>query len=53
MPPVQQRGKQPVRATAIMSVHPHTRNAAPLEREHGRADSLHPDAWLPGHFLAA
>ena len=35
--------QQPVRATAIMSVHPHTRNAAPLEREHGRSDSLHPD----------
>ncbi len=40
--------QQPVRATAIMSLRPHTRNAVPLDREHGRADSLHPDGGHTG-----
>ena len=34
--------QQPMRATAIVGRHPHARCAAPLDREQGRADSLHP-----------
>ena len=36
--------QQPMRATAVMSGHPHTRWSAPVDREQVRASSLHPDA---------
>ncbi len=35
--------QQPMRATAILSRHPHTRWAASFGREQGRAGSLHPE----------
>jgi len=38
--------QQPMRATAVLSRHPRTRYAASLDREQGRADSLHPDACI-------
>ncbi len=34
--------QQPIRATAVLGGHPHTRWAAPVDREQGRASSLHP-----------
>ena len=34
--------QQPMRATAILSRHPHTHWPAPFDREQGRAGSLHP-----------
>jgi len=37
--------QQPMRATAILGSHRHTRWAAPFDREQGRADSLR---QLPG-----
>jgi hypothetical protein len=37
--------QQPIRATAVLGCHPHTHYAAPFDREHGRAASLHPDGW--------
>jgi hypothetical protein len=38
--------QQPMRATAILSRHPHTHWPAPFDREQGRAGSLHPDGNL-------
>jgi len=35
--------QQPRRATAVLYGHRHTQQAAPLDHDHGRADSLHPD----------
>jgi hypothetical protein len=42
--------QQPMRATAVLGERPHTRWAAPVDREQGRAAGLHPDA---PHFPAA
>jgi hypothetical protein len=36
--------QQPTHATAIMSGHPHTRQAGWLDSEQGRAGSLHPES---------
>lgn len=37
--------QQPMRAMAILNKQPHARQAAPLDREQGRAASLHPDGF--------
>jgi len=35
--------QQPMRATAVLGERPHTRWAAPVDREQGRAAGLHPE----------
>jgi hypothetical protein len=42
--------QQPMRATAVLGCHPHTHQAAPFDREQGRAASLHPGGL--GHVRA-
>ncbi len=45
--------QQPMRATAVLGGHPHTRWAAPVDREQARASSLHPEASQTlGHLWA-
>jgi hypothetical protein len=39
--------QQPVRATAALGKHPHTRQAAPSDRKQHRAGSLHSEAQAP------
>ena len=38
--------QQPMRATAVLGERPHTRWAAPVDREQGRAAGLHPEGHL-------
>ena len=38
--------QQPMHATAVLGGHPHTRWAAPVDREQGRASSLHPEGQV-------
>jgi len=45
--------QQPMRATAVLGSHQHTRWAAPFDRKQGRASSLHPDGWPHWPALAA
>lgn len=43
--PYSSQVQQPVRATAILGGHQHTRWAALFDREQGRAGSLHPEGY--------
>ena len=44
--------QQPTRTTATLGRRPHTHQAAPFDRDQGRAGSLHPDG-RPGRGRAA